>query len=116
MGQTTITLHHKSYGIACDDGQERRISQLANYVDERVTEIAAGGGTSTEAHLLALTSIVLADEIFELREYLDQITAPEAQQNAGNTLSAQDEAALSAALHNLTERVDHLSQRIKKAA
>ena len=40
MAQVNVAIHGKVYGIACDDGQERRVQELAGYVDMRLREIA----------------------------------------------------------------------------
>jgi cell division protein ZapA len=68
MAEVNLIIHGRTYGVGCDDGQEKRVRELGQYIDKRVKEIAGAGGAATEAHLLVLTSLVLADEIFETRE------------------------------------------------
>lgn len=68
MSEVTLMIHGRTYGVGCDEGQEKRVRELGQYIDRRVKEIASAGGAATEAHLLALTALVLADELFEARE------------------------------------------------
>ena len=35
MAQVTITINSREYAVACEDGQELRIIQLANILDEK---------------------------------------------------------------------------------
>ena len=70
MAEVNLTINGRNYGIACDDGQERRVQALGQYVDQRLKEIARAGAASNESHLLFLTSIILADEIFDLKDGL----------------------------------------------
>ncbi|MGE4313914.1 MAG: cell division protein ZapA [Pseudobdellovibrionaceae bacterium] len=107
MAQVTIDINGLRYGIACDDGQEGRVQALAKYINGRLKEIAGAGAASTEAHLLVLTALVLADELFEVREQLAMFPEDGAPVPAG--LSEEDTA-------QITRAVDHLRQRIEKLA
>lgn len=40
MAEVNLSIYGKSYGIACDDGQEDRVLELGGYVDARLREIA----------------------------------------------------------------------------
>src|SRR3546814_6324355 len=55
------------YPIACDDGQEERVRQAAAYVDGRLTEVKAAARSASDAHLLLMVSLLLADERSEER-------------------------------------------------
>ena len=68
MAEVNLSINGRNYGIACDDGQEKRVKELGYYVDQRIKEIARAGAANNDAHLLVLTALMLADEIYELRE------------------------------------------------
>lgn len=113
MGEVSLAIHGRNYGVACDDGQESRVSKLGVYVDRRLREIASAGAASNESHLLVLTAIVLADEIQELREMLQSAKAnsnirpaPQAQQQG---ISREEE-------EQIVEAIDHLASRINTVA
>lgn len=109
MAQVTIEINGKRYNIACDDGQEDRVYQLAGYINEKLNKIAGGGAgsISTDSHLLVLTSLVLTDEIFDLHEQLQESSS--AQQSSQQTASiSQEDTEL------ITQAVDHLRQRVEK--
>lgn len=42
MAQVTITINSREYAVACEDGQEVRILQLARLLDEKAKMITAG--------------------------------------------------------------------------
>lgn len=114
MAEVNITLNGRVYEIACDAGQEGRIVDLAAYIDQRVQKIARSGGAFNESHLLALTALVLADELFEAKE-----EAAGAQRNsravAAPAPSQADEAALAKLLEQLSKRIDGIAQRVQAA-
>lgn len=64
----SIKINGQSYSIACEAGQEDRVKSLGEYINKRVTDISSSGASLSEAQLMVLSSLVLADEIFELRD------------------------------------------------
>ena len=118
MAEVKLNIHGRPYGISCDEGQEERVFEVGQYVDERARDIATAGAASNETHLLVLTSLVLADEIKELRDYLEtsQANTSEAPQGAASEQSAQaaeEKRQITQALINLTERIDGVAERLE---
>ena len=112
MAEVTLTINGRNYGLACDDGQEARVRQLGAYVDQRVKDIAKAGMASSESHLMFLLSIILADEIFELRDSMSL-----ANQNAnpapmGLQMSEAEEAEIVETINNLAARIDSIAGKI----
>ena len=124
MGAVTLNIHGRSYDITCDDGQERRLRDLGLYVDERLRNIAKSGAANNEAHLLVLTTLLLADENFDLRDHLDSVhqeMQKEAQRSSKGKAQAapsqqgQDEGMIAQAIDQLAGRIEHIAGRIQKA-
>lgn len=112
MAQVTIAIHGKTYGIACDDGQEARVQELGKYIDMRFREIAGSGAASTEPHLLVLTALVLADEIFEAR--MAAAAARTDSQPETPLLTEEDEEMIVNAINHLAKRIDTVANRLAK--
>ncbi len=113
MAEISITINGRNYGIACDDGQERRVQELARYVDVRLREIARAGGATNESHLLVLTTIILADEIADMKAS----GVPMIQQQAtpvGVRMSDEDEEAIVSAIDLLASRIDAIAGSLQK--
>lgn len=68
MAQVTITINSREYAVACEDGQELRIIQLANILDEKAKALTGGNQQVNECMLLAMVGLVLADELSELKK------------------------------------------------
>ena len=110
MAEVSVVIHGKPYGISCDDGQERRVQELAKYVDARLREIASAGAASNESHLLVLTALVLTDEIFDARQS-KPVPATERYQDR---LSEDDEEMIVEAINHLAARIDSVAERLQK--
>ena len=61
--QCSIIIHSRRDEVACDDGQEAHLSQLAAYVDKRVGELVAAVGQVGDARLLVMATLLVADEL-----------------------------------------------------
>ena len=62
MPQVSITINGRAYPVACDEGEEDRIRDLARLIDSKVAGFARQVGQAGEARLLVLAALVLADE------------------------------------------------------
>lgn len=127
MARVDITLNGRAYALACEDGQEPRLRELAGYVDGKLAEIAGETAGGSEAQLLVLTTLVLADEIFDLQQDLDglrrarEMARPDtaaiaaAAAAAVADATAAEEERMVAALESLTRRIEDIAQRIERA-
>lgn len=68
MAQVTISINSREYAIACEDGQEARILQLSQVLDEKAKQLTDGTGQISESMLLAMIGLLLADELGELKK------------------------------------------------
>lgn len=119
MAEVNLNIHGKAYNVACDVGQERRVAELGKYVDARLREIAAAGAASNEPHLLVLTALVLADEIYELRDMVAELRnrSPRVvheQVETEQRVSEEDELEILAAIEQLASRIDTVAERLQK--
>lgn len=106
MAELNIQIKGRNYAIACDDGQEGRVAELANYVDEKLKAIANAGAGANESHLLVLTAIVMADEIFDLKANTANTNGAPLD---GLKISETDEK-------DIVEAIDMMSKRINSMA
>lgn len=113
MAEVTISLNGRAYEIACDPGQEGRVVDLAAYIDQRLSQIARSGAAYNDAHLMVLTALVLADELFDAREGVKP--AVKGQNLPAAPASREDEQALVRLLDQITKRIDGIAQRLQAA-
>ena len=109
MAQVTITINSREYAVACEDGQEIRIMQLARILDEKARLLTQGGGQVNENMLLAMVGLLLADELTELKK------------NNGIPLQTPSQPAIDdkqiAEIDNLlTGKIDSLIKQINSVA
>ena len=92
MAQVTVKINGYAYTVGCDDGQEHHLMQMASEVENRVDSIKALGGQSGEARLLVLSSLLMADELHDLKITLGNLQSelqriPQAEAEAKKRLA-----------------------------
>jgi len=63
MPNINVNINGRSFSVACQPGEETRVQELANYVDEKTRIITRSGVGISENQVLMLTCLLLADEI-----------------------------------------------------
>ena len=114
MARVDITLNGRKYPITCDQSQEQRVHELADYVNSRITDLMRSGTPSSEAHLLAMVSVILADELFDMAEELRRLRDGSAKGDAGGGNYDTDPAFV-AGIDRLSRRLDELAARLERA-
>ena len=72
MGQVVVKVNGRDFALSCPDGQESRIRRLAQYVDAKVGEFTRTVGQVGEARLVLLAALVIADELADANDALQQ--------------------------------------------
>lgn len=91
MAQVTVKINGYSYTLGCEDGQETHLTNMAADVQSRVDSIKSLGGHSGEGKLLALSALLMADELHDLRAEANALrgvaTAKPAKSDGGKRLA-----------------------------
>jgi cell division protein ZapA len=103
MPQVTVTINGRNYPIACKDGEEERIGELARYVDDKMRNFAQELGNIGETRLLLLTALVLADELADAQ-------AATGRARAGNGAA---DGKLAAGIDSLASRLEAIAAKLE---
>ena len=108
MAQVTVRVGGYSHPVACQDGQERHLTEMAAEVDKRIGALKAMGMQFGETRMLLLAALQLADETSDLQ-------SETAALKAGGAIPAPAPAA-PAADPQLAERLNRLAEAIEAIA
>ncbi len=108
--KVTLTLNGRVYTVACDEGQEKRVQYLAQYIDQKLRDAARGTNANTgESYPWLLTTLVIADELLTAREQLDTVQMDTSQLDGKS--QRQQEIDLQAVQH-LANRIEELATKL----
>jgi cell division protein ZapA len=105
MPEVHLTVNGRSYPVACEEGEEGRIKELALYLDRKTAEFVKKLGQIGEARLLVLAALVITDELAEAHATLRRHAASE-----GNGV---DTAALAHGMEELARRIETIAVRLE---
>jgi len=116
MAQVTVTIDGKAYRMACDEGQEEHLTDLAERFDRYVAHLKDSFGEIGDQRLTVMAGIMVMDELSELQK---RVTGMESEigtlrKTRDDALSKADknDAALTGALSMLAERMEALAGRL----
>ena len=102
MSQVEITINGRQYRVACEDGQETHLTNLANYFDGKMTSLVEEVGQIGDTSLMVMAGLLIADELSDANqelidtrqtaesEYVSRINALAAHiEGLANNLSAE---------------------------
>lgn len=105
MASVDIVVNGKSYAVACEKGQETRVQSLGAYIDKRVKDIFGAGAAHNESQLMVLTSLIIADELFELQEEVKNLKAQLSNAEHQENVTFQGESIAPEELEKLREEL-----------
>ena len=106
MAQVDVSVNGQSYRIACEDGQEDRLVDLAAMVDEKVIGLVNQIGQVGSNRLLVMAALIIADELVDLKN-----EAGSSQELVDN--SNQQDTVL--ALQEITKRIENIADQVEQA-
>ncbi len=65
MGEVTITVAGRAYQVVCEDGEEDRLTSIAARVDREAQAFSGASPSLSEARLMLMCSLLLADKLDE---------------------------------------------------
>ena len=108
MPLVNVMVNGRSYTIACDEGEEEHLRQLAGVVDAKAQEVLSSVGQVGDARLLLMAALLIADEHHGGRE--DAADRDAGHEAARTELEERAEAAESRAVAALEQVASRLEQ------
>ena len=106
MAQVDVSINGQSYRIACEDGQEDRLVDLATMVDEKVLELVNQIGQVGSNRLLVMAALIIADELVDLRNEAGSLQEQKDNPNQHDTVLA---------LQEITKRIENIADQVEQA-
>ena len=71
MAQVTLRINGYAYTLGCKDGEEKHLEAMGAEVSRRIEGVRLASGPSGEARMLVMAALLMADDIFEMRNKLE---------------------------------------------
>ena len=117
MAQVSVRINGYSYTVGCEDGQEAHLFAMAEQVEHRIDSIKALGTSTSEQRLLVLTALLLADELHDTRQELEQLRTQLAKSSRGRSeakLAEKAEAEQQRKAAKLAEQAEQIANLLEQ--
>jgi cell division protein ZapA len=116
MGQVNVTISGKLYRMACDDGQEAHLTELAERLGATVEDLRQRFGEIGDQRLTVMAAITMADQYSETETRLAALEAEIARLNdarrADAAMQGELETGVADALEQLAVRIEEAAERL----
>ena len=113
MPQVGVVINGRSYTVACGEGEETHLLDLASYYDKQVKLLGEEIGNVGETRLLLLGGLMIADQLSDMVSKLDELKS-EMNRLKGERTTLEHRAANSE--NRIAELLDSASARVTEIA
>jgi cell division protein ZapA len=107
MAVVDVVVNGRAYQVACDDGQESHLVDLARYIDRKVADLAKTMGQVGDARLILMASLLIADELSEALDSVDSLKRDlEEAQEGGSSDVEVTFTALASRIEDIAARLE----------
>ena len=118
MTHVNVSIHGRQYRMACEDGQEDHLRQLAKELDDRINALRGQFGEIGDSRLVVMAALMIADEGVEtgkkMRRLEHEITALQDARGAAAERAQATQAALVAAFTSAAERIEGVAKKLNQ--
>jgi cell division protein ZapA len=119
MSQVNVTINGRQFRMACEDGEEEHLLELAADLDQRIARLRARFGEIGDTRLTVMAALTLADELSETKRKLERVEPELATLQDASVVSADrhqaTQAAVAAALNAAAERIETITKRLNQS-
>ena len=120
MAQVTVMIDGKAYRMACEEGQEDHLTELANRFDQYVSHLKSQFGEIGDLRLTVMAGIMVMDELSEVNRKLKSLETEADNLRQGRDASLSDNAraeeALALALSEVTSQIQGIAVKLSGKA
>ena len=73
MGKVTVNINNRTFQIACEDGKEARLKELASFFSRHVDQLQGRFGHIGDARIYVMTGLLIADKLSDAITQIEEI-------------------------------------------
>lgn len=120
MAQVTVTIDGKAYRMACEEGQEDHLTELAGRFDSYVGHLKSQFGEIGDLRITVMAGIMIMDELSELNRKIatleGEVSALKSNRAGALETQQQSDQLVVSALSELAGRLEGLTAKLNGRA
>jgi cell division protein ZapA len=118
MSQVSVTINGRQFRMACEDGEEGHLVELARELDARISGLRAKFGEIGDTRLTVMAAITVADELVEaglrIKRLEEELAALEDARGAASDRTQATQSSVAAALSAAAERIESVTKKLNQ--
>jgi cell division protein ZapA len=118
MSQVSVTINGRQFRMACEDGQEGHLMDLARQLDVRIESLRAKFGEIGDTRLTVMAALTVADELAEMGKRIkrleEEFAAAQDARVAAADRAQSTQAAVAAVLTAAAERIESVTEKLNQ--
>ena len=119
MSQVSVTINGRQFRMACEDGQEGHLMNLARDLDSRIDGLRAKFGEIGDTRLTVMAALTIADSLAEtalrIKRLEDELAALKDARTEASNLDKAAHTAIATALNAAAERIESIVKKLNQA-
>jgi cell division protein ZapA len=118
MSHINVTINGRQYRMACEEGQEARLLQLAESFEARIGDLRGKFGEIGDSRLTVMAALTMADELLDAEQQIRALeeelaTLRNVRVVASDRVRAT-QTAVAAALNSAADRIEKTTQVLNR--
>jgi cell division protein ZapA len=120
MSQVSVTINGRQFRMACEDGQEAHLMELARDLDTRIEGLRSKFGEIGDTRLTVMAALTLADVVAEtgqrVKRLEEEIAALQEARAASAERAKAAQTSVAAALTAAAERIEIITRKLNQTS
>jgi cell division protein ZapA len=118
MSYINVTINGRQYRMACEEGQEARLQQLAENFETRIQDLRGKFGEIGDGRLTVMAALTVADELVDARHQIraleEELAALRDVRVVASDRARATQVAVAAALNAAADRIEKTTQVLNR--
>jgi len=120
MSQVSVTINGRQFRMACEDGQEGHLMNLARDLDSRIEGLRTKFGEIGDTRLTVMAALTVADSLAEtglrIKRLEDELATLKDTRVQSINLDKAAHSAIATALNAAAERIEGIVKKLNQSA
>jgi cell division protein ZapA len=120
MSQVSVTINGRQFRMACEDGQEGHLMNLARELDSRIENLRTKFGEIGDTRLTVMAALTIADALSEtgarIKRLEEELAALQDSRTQAADRAQLSQAQVAAALTAAAERIESITKKLNQSA
>jgi cell division protein ZapA len=118
MNHINVTINGRQYRMACEEGQEQQLLDLAESLGTRIEMLRRKFGEIGDSRLTVMSALTLTDELIDANQRIlkleGQVSALQDARAVATNHAKATQSAISTALNSASERLEKMTHTLNR--